>query len=83
MSKTNVSNMSAVECVKEYRDNKDKYLPLIDHETMTFETRNEFDDLNIGWNCGFIGNRPYFLECWATEGITMITIYFNYRDRRL
>ena len=69
--------MNAIERLKEYRANKDKYLPLIDHETQFFPDRTEFDDVNIGWNCDFIGNRPYFLECWATCGMTMITIFIS------
>lgn len=69
--------MSAIERLQEYRANKDKYLPLIDHETWYFPDRTEFDDVNIGWNCDFIGNRPYFLECWASDGTTMITIYIS------
>ena len=68
---------SAIECLKEYRENKDKYLPLIDHETEYFLSRTEFDDVNIGWDMGFIGDRPYFLECYAAEGITMITIFLS------
>ena len=69
--------MSAIERLQEYRANKDKYLPLIDHETWYFPDRTEFGDVNIGWNCDFIGNRPYFLECWATDGTTMITIFIS------
>lgn len=69
--------MSSIDCLKEYRENKEKYLPLVDHETKYFPDRNEFDDVNIGWDMGFIGERPYFLECWAAEGITMITIYLS------
>ncbi|MBO4782643.1 MAG: hypothetical protein J5522_09615 [Lachnospiraceae bacterium] len=69
--------MNAIERLQQYRANKDRYLPLIDHETQYFPDRTEFDDVNIGWNCDFIGNRPYFLECWATSGITMITIFIS------
>ncbi len=69
--------MSAIERLQEYRANKDKYLPLIDHETWYFPDRTESGDVNIGWNCDFIGNRPYFLECWATDGTTMITIFIS------
>jgi len=69
--------MSAIERLQEYRANKDKYLPLIDHEAWYFPDRTEFGDVNIGWNCDFIGNRPYFLECWASDGTTMITIFIS------
>ena len=69
--------MTGMDCIKEYRKNKDKYLPLIDHETWRFEDRTETGDTNIGWNCGFIGDRPYFLEAWATDGITLITVFVS------
>ena len=69
--------MNAIDNLMEYRNNKEKYLPLIDHEKKFFPFREETDDVNIGWDCGFIGNRPYFLECWATTGITMLTIFLS------
>ena len=69
--------MSAIDNLLEYRNHKEKYLPLIDHETKPFPSREKTDDVNIGWDCGFIGDRPYFLECWATAGITMITIFLS------
>ena len=69
--------MTGMDALKEYRANKSSYLPMVDHETKCFETRDEFDDVNIGWNCGFIGNRPYFAEVWATTGITMLTVFIS------
>ena len=54
--------MNAIERLQEYRANKDKYLPLIDHEKQFFPGRAECGEVNIGWNCDFIGNRPYFLN---------------------
>ncbi len=69
--------MDGIECIKEYRKNSDKYFPLIDHERHQFTDRNEYGDVNIGWNCGFIGLRPYFYELWATEGLTMLSIFFS------
>ena len=74
--------MECIEAIREYRNNKDKYLPLIDHEKKHFQSRVNYGDcsgydVNIGWNCGFVGNRPYFYECWATEGITMVTIFIS------
>ncbi|MBR1744052.1 MAG: hypothetical protein IJ733_19745 [Lachnospiraceae bacterium] len=69
--------MKAIEHLSEYRKNKEKYLPMIDHHTKFFPERTEFEDVNIGWDCGFIGNRPYFLECWGTGGITMLTIFLS------
>lgn len=69
--------MTGIECIKEYRENSDNYLPLIDHERHVFSDTNEYGDVNIGWDCGFIGSRPYFCEAWATEGITMLTVFLS------
>ena len=80
MNRKSDKKVCAVENVKEYRKNKGKYLPLIDHETEIFEKITDYGDcydINIGWDCGFIDNRPYFLECWSTDSVTMITIYLS------
>lgn len=58
------------------RNRPEEYQPLIDHAWQHFEKRNEFGDVNIGWNIGLLeGNRPCFTECWATDGITMLTCF--------
>ena len=66
------------------REHPDKYLPLIDHSWKQFPDKdpgeNWYDDpeYNIGWDAGLLeGNRPYFLECWATCGITMLTYFVS------
>jgi len=66
--------------LEEYREHPEKYLPLSDHAWKQYEKvdRGEdgYDDpwYNLGWDAGLLeGNRPYFLECWATCGITMLT----------
>jgi len=69
--------MKGIECIEEYRKNRNDFLPMIDHERHTFCDRNEFGDVNIGWNCGFIGSRPYFYEVWATDGMTLLTIFLS------
>ena len=69
--------MTGIDCIKEYRKNISNYLPLIDHETQIYENCNEFGDVNIGWNCGFIDSRPYFYELWSTDGLTMLTIFLS------
>ena len=77
MGNMNGKVCSAIDCLMEYRNNRDKYLPLIDHETSLFRRVTETDDINIGWDCGFIGNRPYFIECWSPGGMTMITVFIS------
>lgn len=70
--------------LKEYRAHPEKYFPLIDHAWKCFAEKdtgeNPWDDpeYNIGWNAGVIGgNRPFFLECWATCGITVLTYFVS------
>ena len=61
----------------EYKRNRDRYLPLIDHAWKVFPERTEFGDVNIGWNVGIVeGNRPFFCECWAA-GITALTYFIS------
>ena len=70
--------------LKEYRAHPEKYFPLIDHAWKCFAEKdtgeNPWDDpeYNIGWNAGVIGgNRPFFLECRATCGITVLTYFVS------
>ena len=66
-----------IQFLQDCLDNPGKYLPMVDHAWQTFPPRNEFDEVNIGWNAGVIdGNRPYFCECWA-EGFTAITYFIS------
>ena len=69
--------MTGIDFIKEYRRNSEKYLPLISHERNQFESRTEEGDVNIGWNCGLIGLRPFFYEVWAVDGITVLTIFIS------
>ena len=70
--------------LEEYRKYPEKYLPLTDHAWKHFEKVDYgtewYDDpwYNLGWDAGLLeGNRPYFLECWATCGITMLTYFVS------
>ncbi len=61
----------------EFKRNKEKYLPLIDHAWKVFPDRSEYGEVNVGWNVGIVeGNRPFFCECWA-EGITVLTYFIS------
>jgi len=71
--------LTGLNLVKDYRAHPEKYLPMIDH-TEHVPRRNEYGDVNIGWNAGLLEeNRPYFVECWAADGITMLTIFISTR----
>ena len=73
-----------LELLSKLRDHPERYLPIINHAWKTFPDRDDgtewYDDpeYNIGWDAGLLPeNRPYFLECWATCGITMLTYFVS------
>lgn len=66
--------LSGLELIKDYRRNPDRYLPML-VPTEEMPGRNEYGEVNIGWNAGLLEeNRPYFVECWAVDQMTMLTI---------
>ena len=70
--------ITGLEILKKYKSGETDWLPLIDLAFKIVPKRNEFGDVNIGWNAGLIDdNRPFYCECWATSGITMITLYVS------
>ena len=67
-----------------FRLNPEKFLPIVDHAWKEFPDVDPgtewYDDkeVNLGWDTGLLdGNRPYFLEGWATNGITMLTYFVS------
>ena len=73
-----------IELLQAIRQNTEVFLPVVDHAWKVFPNKDTgtewYDDpvYNIGWDAGIIdGNRPYFLECWATSGITMLTYFVS------
>ena len=71
--------MQGLDFLREYDKHYSLYLPLIDHAGQVFPKRDpKHGEVNIGWNCGLLhGNRPYFAESWAIDGITMLTIFIS------
>lgn len=71
--------MQGLGFLKEYGKHESEYLPLIDHAGKVFPGRDpKHGEVNIGWNCGLVdGNRPYFAELWAVDGITVLTIFIS------
>ncbi len=67
--------LSGLELIKAYRNYPERYLPVPDRTGQT-PSVNEYGEHNIGWNAGLLeDNRPYFVECWAVDHITMLTFY--------
>ncbi len=70
--------MQGIEILKKYKSGETNWLPLISSAYRIVQSRDENGDVNIGWNAGLIDdNRPFYCECWATEGITMLTLYVS------
>ncbi len=66
------------------RMNPEGFLPMPDHAWKEFPETDrgteEYDDPqhNLGWDAGLLeGKRPYFMECWASCGITMLTHFIS------
>ena len=71
--------LSGLELIKDYRKNPERYLPMIEHKEEV-PARNEYGEHNIGWNAGLLEeNRPFFVECWAVDQMTMLTICVSAR----
>jgi len=68
------------------------YFPRPDRSNYTpvFKKTVDSPSVDIGWNEGlFADGRPYRVECWAEEQITMLTFFFSslgmeqYSDRMM
>ena len=88
--------MDKIRFLEEYREHPEKYLPLTGNAWKCYAKVDYgtewYDDpwYNLGWDTGLVeGNRPYFMLCWATCGITMVTYYVSaagieeYREKEL
>jgi len=70
--------------LEEYREHPEKYLPMADNAWKQYAKVDRGDEryddpyYNLGWDAALLeGNRPYFMLCWATCGITMLTYYVS------
>ena len=75
-----MEKLTGLDFIKAYRANPEKFLPFMDRTCQT-PARNEYGEVNIGWNAGLLKDgRPYFVECWAVDHITMLTFYFAVKE---
>ena len=73
-----------IKMLRLFKLNPDIFLPIVDHAWKVFPKKDMgtewYDDpeYNLGWDTGLVeGNRPYFMECWVSNGITMITFFIS------
>ena len=75
--------MEKIRLLDTIRSHPEKYFPITDHAWKVFPKKTEGNEwcdpeYNLGWDAGLLdGNRPYFAECWATGGITMLTYFVS------
>ncbi len=70
--------LSGLDLIADYRANRDAWLPMVDHADRLFPGRSEHGEYNVGWNAGeYEKGRPFFAECWAEDGVTMLTIFVS------
>lgn len=70
--------MTGIDVLKACDRSGSDLLPIVADARREMPSRNEYGEVNIGWNAGVMdGNRPYFAECWATDGITMLTVFIS------
>ncbi len=64
--------------LREYRANRDAWLPMVDHAEEVFPKRSEYGEHNVGWSAGaYDETRPFFAECWAEDGVTVLTVFIS------
>lgn len=70
--------MTGIDVLKACNRSGSDLLPIVADARREMPSRNEYGEVNIGWNAGILdGNRPYFAECWATDHITMLTVFIS------
>lgn len=73
-------NLSGLDLIESYNANPGYYLPM-KYPTKEIPSRNEYGEVNIGWYAGLIEeNRPFFVECWAIDQMTNLTISVSAKE---
>ncbi len=64
--------------LREYRANRDAWLPMVDHAEKGLSGQSAYGEHNVGWSAGAYDEvRPFFAECWAEDGVTVLTVYIS------
>ncbi len=66
-----------MDLIRAYDEHPEEFLPMNKPDNEV-PPRNEYGETNIGWYAGLLDeNRPFFAECWAVDGITVLTMYVS------
>ena len=72
-----MKRLIGMDLIRAYDEHPEEFLPL-NKPHNEVPPRNEYDETNIGWYAGLLDeNRPFFAECWAVDGITVLTMFVS------
>ena len=72
-----MTRLIGMDLIRAYDEHPEKFLPMNKPDNEV-PPRNEYDETNIGWYAGLLDeNRPFFAECWAVDGMTVLTMFVS------
>ena len=72
-----MKRLIGMDLIRAYDQHPEEFLPMNKPDNEV-PPRNEYGEVNIGWNAGLLDeNRPFFAECWAVDGITVLTMFVS------
>ena len=73
-----LSKKQGIEFLREYREQPEKFLPLVDRQYREFEKWEDEITRNMCWDAGiYQDNCPYFCECWKVFLTTVVTVFIS------
>ena len=72
-----MKRLIGMDLIRAYDKHLENFLPM-NKPANEVPPRNEYDETNIGWYAGLLDEkRPFFAECWAVDGITVLTMFVS------
>ena len=72
-----MKRLIGMDLIRAYDKHPENFLPMNKPDNEV-PPRNEYDETNIGWYAGLLDEkRPFFAECWAVDGITVLTMFVS------
>ena len=74
---TVMKRLIGMDLIRAYDKHPENFLPM-NKPANEVPPRNEYGEVNIGWYAGLLDeNRPFFAECWAVDGMTLLTMFVS------
>ena len=72
-----MKRLIGMDLIRAYDQHPEEFLPMNKPDNEV-PPRNEYGETNIGWYAGLLDeNRPFFAECWAVDGMTVLTMFVS------